>query len=122
MPNNPITVGDEYALFLERAGYRVFQCAGVNWYDYKGFLRPAYLPHKVPEITQSNAHGALRQSGRPFARWDDGFGSVATSNWWHVIKRAGYSFNSLSGNTKSKINRGFKRLEARRLNPSEVEQ
>jgi hypothetical protein len=121
MPNNPITVADEYALFLEQAGYRVFQYAGVNWYDYKGFLRPAYLPHKVPEISQSNAIGALRQSGCPFARWDAGFGSVSTSNWWHVIKRSGYCFDSLSGNTKSKIKRGSKRLEARRLTPSEVE-
>lgn len=110
----------KYANLLKTLGYPVFEIDGVNWYAYNGFLRPACLPHVQPQIRSEQARRALAASGCRFVRWESDFGQAQGSRWWHVLRQAPYSMDQLSGNTRSKVRRGAKRLSARRLDPDVV--
>lgn len=109
-----------YAQLLKEQGNYVITVEGVDWYDYNGFMIPAYLPHCCPVITQELALKVLRKSGRPFVRWDSEFGGVAGSEWWYVIRRGRWSLEECSGNARSKIRRGHKHLHGRVLTTEEV--
>ncbi len=86
------TFDNRYAQFLkEQDGYLV-TVEGVDWYEYSGFMVPAYLPHCCLGITAEIVEEVLRISGRPFVRWDSRFGKVEGSEWWYVLKRGRWAF------------------------------
>ncbi|MHC4758528.1 MAG: hypothetical protein ACYTE8_07710, partial [Planctomycetota bacterium] len=66
----PISDENKYALFLKEQGEYVINVRNIDWYDYEGFMKPAYLPHCMPEITEDIAKEVLKISKRPFVRWD----------------------------------------------------
>lgn len=110
-----------FAQLLKEQDNYVLTVEGIDWYEYRGFMVPAYLPHCCPEITPEIAASVVRISGRPFARWDSGFGKVQDSQWWYVIRKGTWSLEQCSGNTRSKIRRGRKHLYVRLINPEEVQ-
>jgi hypothetical protein len=105
---------------LKEQGSYVVTVEHIDWYDYNGFMVPAYLPHNCPEITQELAVEVLRESGRPFVRWDSQLGQIPNSDWWYVIHKGPWSLERCSGNTRSKIRRGRKQLYARVASPEEI--
>jgi hypothetical protein len=109
-----------YARLLREQGKYVISVEGIDWYDYNGFMMPAYLPHCCPTIRPEVAQEVLRTSSRPFVRWDSMFGQVKKSPWWYVIRKGKWSLQQSSRNTRSKIRRGCKRLMARAISPEEV--
>ena len=113
---------NRYAEFLGAAGAQVGEVDQVWWFKYNGFLRPAYLPHEIPAISPNIALEARRQLGGWFARWDSGFGALSDAEWWYVIRTGPYSMDQLSGNTRSKVRRGSKRLAARPVSFEEIRQ
>ncbi|MBZ9538059.1 hypothetical protein KGQ90_03755 [Modicisalibacter tunisiensis] len=116
MPDN------DYAGFLEAAGHRVISLDGIDWYAYRGFMMPAYLPHVMPTIRAASARRMLKQAKLPFARWTEGFSDELESQWWYVIREGPYALEQCSANTRSKIRRGLKRLECRRVSAEEIRQ
>ena len=111
----------EYAAFLRTAGFKTWEIGGVHWFEYNGFLRPATLPHCTPQISRDLAKQALKEAGSHFARWDSDFGSETASPWWYVVRSGPYEMAQVSGNTRSKIRRGAKRLTARKATVDEIE-
>jgi hypothetical protein len=111
---------NRYAQLLKEQGNYVIAVKGVDWYDYGGFMVPAYLPHCVPVVTRESALEVLRKSGRPFARWSTKFGLPENSEWWFVLRKGTWSLEQCSANTRSKIRRGYKRLAARLISPDEM--
>lgn len=109
-----------YAHLLKEQGSCVVTVEGVDWYDYGGFMIPAYLPHCCPEISSKMAKDVIMICKKPFVRWDSKFGEVERSQWWYVIRRGAWSLSQCSGNTRSKIRRGRKRLHARLCTPDEI--
>ena len=117
---SPSTV-NSYAGFLLRQGGYVVQVDGVHWYDYQGFMMPAYLPHCSPAITPSSAAKVVQASGRPFARWDTAFRHVASSEWWYLLKRGPWSLESVRDKKKRwMIRDGRKHFSVRLLTQAEV--
>lgn len=112
--------GNTYAQLLKEQGNYVITVEGIDWYEYQGFMVPAYLPHCCPKITPEIARKVVEVSGKPFARWDSEFGKVRDSQWWYVIRKRTWSLEQCSGNTRSKIRRGRKHLFARILTGGEV--
>jgi len=109
-----------FSQLLTEQGRYVIRVDGVDWYNYSGFMVPAYLPHCCPTITQETALNVLRESGRPFVRWDSQFGKAKGGEWWYVIRKGTWSLRQCSANTRSKIRRGCKWLYARPLTVEEV--
>jgi len=109
-----------YAACLESLGHRVFEHGGVHWYQYNRFLRPVGLPHALPEMSTELARTALRISRLPFVRWESDVNTLKSMPWWFVIRKGPYALDQLSGNTRSKIRRGARRLVARLATPDEI--
>lgn len=110
-----------YASFLRLAGYDVFLEDGIEWFNYKGVLQPVDFPCELPHVSRGTAQRARRRSGCLMARWTENYDKAIHGGWWHVIRDGDYSIAQLSGNTRSKINRGKKRLTASLLSPEDVE-
>jgi len=113
---------NKYAEFLKETGQDVFCINGIYWYDYGGFMLPAYLPHCCPYISGHNAAEAVKASGAHFARWETDFGRLEDSPWWYVIRKGPYKIEQCSSNTRSKIRRARKKLQARPVTPEEIHQ
>lgn len=119
-----MTIGDAgntYAKLLKEQGNYVITVEGVDWFDYGGFMIPAYLPHCCPEISSEMARKALRISGRLFARWHSNFRQVDESQWWCIVKRAPWKINDIKDRSKRyKIRKGKKNFSVRHLTVEEI--
>lgn len=111
-----------YAEFLREQGDDVLNIDGIDWWGYSGFLMPAYLPHKIPEITLENANEALRVSGRPFVRWETNFDSLGRpSEWWHVLKRGRWDLSQITSKKRRYlIRQGRKNFQVRVMEENEI--
>lgn len=105
---------------LQVLGRKVIWSGGVPWYLYNGFLRPAFLPHACPPISEMTARYALKQAGAAFARWEHPIDAAVGSAWWQTNRSGDYSRADLSGNTRSKVRRGEKRLRVRKPTTDEI--
>jgi hypothetical protein len=109
-----------YAELLKAQGRRVITVGGTHWYDYKGLMLPACLPHCCFPVDLRTAKQVLRQSGNMLVRWDEGFDCVKESQWWYVIHSEKWDPQKASSNTRSKIRRGKKKLHARLCSYAEI--
>jgi len=112
---------NKYADLLEEQGKYVVTVEGVDWYDYGGFMIPAFLPHCAPQISRKMAKEVLKISGRLFARWDTSFGQIEDSQWWYVLKRGAWDVGDIANKKKRwMIRQGKKSFTVRPLAPDEV--
>lgn len=111
---------DQLAEFMRLAGAKVIDIDGVYWYEYSGFMIPAYLPHCTPQISSLSAKKVVKATGYPFVRWTSNFGTTEDNEWWHVIHEGPYSIEQCKSKTRWQINKGKKTLLARRLIAEEV--
>ncbi len=115
------TCENKYARFLKDSGNYVITVGGIDWYEYQGFMVPAYLPHCIPQITADVAKEVLSISGRPFARWDREFGREQSSEWWYVLKRGPWDIGHIKDKKKRwMIRQGKKFYTVRPLSSNEV--
>lgn len=112
---------NKYAQFFKEQGNYVITVEGIDWYDYSGFMMPAYLPHCCPEISPEMAQDVVKTSGRAFARWDTKFGQLEDSEWWYVLKRGQWDASQIKNKKKRwMIRQGKKNFNVRPLTFDEV--
>ena len=100
---------NKYTQLLKEQGNYVITVEGINWYDYSGFMMPAYLPHCCPPITEKIVQEVLGKTGRPFARWGSEFREVENGEWWYVLRRGPWSVEDIKDKKKRwMIRRGKK--------------
>ena len=93
-------VNNKFAELLKEQGNYVITVGGVDWYDYNGFMMPAYLPHCCPKISPQIAEEVVRISRRPFARWSTQFGQIENGEWWYILKRGPWSIEDIENKKK----------------------
>lgn len=71
-------------------------------------------------ISEAQARAAVKLTGAPFARWESPIEKSASPTWWQTNQVGPYRMSDLSANTRSKIRRGRKRLEARKPTENEI--
>ncbi len=113
-------VSNHYAQLLKAQGKYVIEVDGIDWYDYQGFMMPAYLPHCTPPISELTAQKILSSSGLPFVRWNVDFGIDSETEWWYVLRTKPWDIQQASRNTRSKVRRGMKRFTAKIVTSSEI--
>jgi len=110
---------DEYAAFFERLGHRVVRTRSAAWYDARGGIFMS-LPHAAPlepdpaelrEIFRGHAWGVR------FPAPADGPGRLSYAL---VLDDAQYDLHSLSANSRSKVRRGLKWWDVRRIDSDHV--
>jgi hypothetical protein len=111
---------DAVATFLERIGHRVVRSESCCWYQ-QGWRFFAAFPHSRPispdPVELRRVFSATRCFGvRYVSRPDDrGRPSYAL-----VLDNPAYGLDSLSANSRSKVRRGLKECQVRRLDPAFV--
>ena len=83
------------------------------WRKYNGALIPTTPPHV--EVNYDNITQRLSDEGAFFARWTSEFDQKTESEFWYVICDKKMSISDYSRNTRSKINRGFKKLYVKKI-------
>lgn len=71
-------------------------------------------------ISEAQARAAVKSTGAPFARWESPIERTVNRSWWQTNREGPYALSELSANTRSKISRGRKRLEARKPTEEEI--
>ena len=109
-----------YSEFLKEIDVPLYIVENIDWYEYHGFVVPAYLPHCLPAISKETALKVLKKAGKPFVRWDSDFKKLEKSEWWYVLRRKPWDIQEASRNTRSKIRRGMKKFSTRVIAPQEI--
>ena len=110
-----------YAKLLKEQGNYVITMEGIDWFDYSGFMTPAYLPHCVPEISKDTAQKVLKKARTPFVRWDCDFDKINESQWWYVLKRGKWDISEIRNKKKRwAVRQGIANFKTRPLERDEV--
>lgn len=90
------------------------------WRKYQGALIPRIAPHISIELSREEAQGLIQSNNVHFIRWTKNFDQTNSKLFWFVIKDGSSSLDELSGNTRSKVRRGLKRLVIKKLSNKEL--
>ena len=86
-----------------------------NWKRYNGALIPEIPPHIESEVDLISLKRKIKDERAFFARWVSEFDRKKKSNFWYLINDKYLELEEYSVNTRSKIKRGFKELEVRKI-------
>lgn len=101
-------------------GYQLISAKGVSWRDNQGGIFLLSPPSMLKEIDQSTAKNILKSHNALFLRWESDFDQINNHPWWHIIKDAPDSLESLPKKTRYMIRQALKIYEARPLDTQEV--
>jgi hypothetical protein len=113
---------DGMAEFFERLGHRVVRTDRAYWYDQRSRFLAAF-PHAVP-FTPENGEltRVFRTGGVVGLRHLAPVDGPGRMSYAFIVDDRGYDFETLSSNTRSKVRRGLKHCDVRRMEPREVRQ
>jgi hypothetical protein len=102
-----------YADWLRARGIRLYDVDGIPWMIYRRALIPAVVAPLFVSPPARALAVALRRSGGWLARFSTA-PVTQPSPWWYVVCDA-YDPARLSANVRSKVSRGMRRCQVRRL-------
>ena len=110
--------GDAMAAFLERIGHRVVRSDSCSWYE-QGWRFFAALPHARPiSPDRAELRRVFRETRCFGVRFVSGPDGPGRPSYALILDDRAYGFDSLSANSRSKVRRGLKECEVRRLDPA----
>ncbi len=106
--------------FYERAGVRAFSSGGHFWYEAGPRFLMGMPPHRTVVLSRDEAIAVIRDTGMAGIRYltePDGGGVMS----YRIVGRgADYGLERLSSNARSRVRRGLKRNEIRRILGAEL--
>jgi hypothetical protein len=110
----------EMATFLERLGHRVVRGERCSWYE-QGWRFFAAIPHSQPISPGRSELNEVFRAARCFGvRYVSSADAPGRLSYALMLDDRSYDLDSLSGNSRSKIRRGLKDCQVRRLEPAFV--
>ncbi|OAD22040.1 hypothetical protein THIOM_002180 [Candidatus Thiomargarita nelsonii] len=106
-------MNNRYTQWLINVGGKLYKAGGIYWRKYNGALVPAKATQCYVELDDSDIKLLLKESKAWFIRYSSN-PQHEVSSWWYIVCQQ-YDKARLSGNTRSKVNRGRKRCEVRLL-------
>ncbi len=104
--------------FFERCGFGVYREGDTRWYEAGPRFLLAVPTHHPIDPPPDQIRHLLRRSGALGVRYVSR--TRGRSSWRMVLDRPDYGLGVLSGNTRSKIRRGLKHNEIRRVSGAEL--
>jgi hypothetical protein len=109
--------GEGMAAFLERIGHRVVRSRSRCWYE-QGWRFFAAIPHARPISPDGAELRQVFRAARCFGvRFVSGPHDPGRPSYALILDDRAYGLDSLSANSRSKVRRGLKDCEVRRLDP-----
>ena len=90
------------------------------WRRYNGVIIPWEPPHVNFELSQRQVVEDISSNHALLARWTTNFDSKIASPFWYIINDQVVKFQDYSRNTKSKIKRGFKKLNVKIIDKTDL--
>ena len=91
-----------------------------DWKKYNGALIPQSPPHIESKVDLTFIKQKIKDKRAFFARWVSEFDRKKISDFWYVINDKHLELEEYSINTRSKIRRGFKELEVKKISKQEM--
>ena len=111
---------DRMAEFFERLGHRVVRDQRAYWYDQRSRFMAAF-PHSVPlSPDRDEQRRVFRASKALGVRHLSPVNAPGRMSYAFIVDDPAYGLEALSGNTRSKVRRGLKHCDIRRMDPREV--
>ena len=92
----------------------------IGWKKYNGALIPLIPPHIKTKVDLNYIRRKIISEHAFFARWVSEFDRKKESSFWYVINDKAQEMKDYSVNTRSKIRRGFKELEVRKISRKDI--
>ena len=89
-----------------------------SWRKYNGAIIPKSPPHEVVDLSDIDTHLKLHKAF--FARWVSNFDQDKTTEFWYVICDRIMDLQDYSSNTRSKIRRGLKQCQVKKVEKTEI--
>jgi hypothetical protein len=106
--------------FFETAGFAVRRTANAGWYEAGPRFLLGVPTHCAVTIDQAEAREAMRALGALGVRYITSDARAGRESWQMTARGADYDMAAFSGNTRSKIRRGLKQNEIRRVSGAEL--
>ena len=111
---------DRLATFFQTAGFRVHRSDTAAWYEAGPRFLLGVPTHHPLALQEREAREVLRSTGALGLRYITSEETRGRTSWQMSISGGDYSLEKLSGNTRSKVRRGLKQNEVRRITGSEL--
>lgn len=109
-----------FAEFLRSLGHRVMWSSGGWWYDAARRALLAVPVHRPLAPTDGEIRKLLRASGAMALRYVSAPGAGGKPSYILACRRRDYDLSLLGGGTRSKVRRGLRRCEVRRVEFREI--
>ena len=90
------------------------------WRKYNSALIPNVSPHFAITNSTSEIKQLIKKQAVFFARWTSEFDKKEQTQFWYVINDSTLNIEDYSANTRSKIRRGLKNLDLKKITRTEV--
>ncbi|MEE8312549.1 MAG: GNAT family N-acetyltransferase [Candidatus Binatia bacterium] len=111
---------DRLATFFQTAGFRVHRSDSAAWYEAGPRFLLGVPTHHPLALQEREAREVLRSTGALGLRYITSEETRGRTSWQMSMSGSDYSLENLSGNTRSKVRRGLKNTEIRRIDGSEL--
>ncbi len=110
---------DEQLEFFARSGFAVHRHGDTRWYEAGPRFLLAVPTHRPIRVSPDDAAAILKSTGALGVRYVSA-GDCGRESWRMVLDDSEYGLEGLSGNTRSKIRRGLKQNEIRRISGTDL--
>lgn len=111
---------DRLLEFFSKAGFKTHRTANAGWYEAGPRFLLGVPTHMPAAIDAAEARSALRATGALGLRYITARATEGAESWQMVATGADYDLESFSSNTRSKVRRGLKSNEVRRISGQEL--
>lgn len=119
-PQDPMDA-ERLMRFFADVGFAVHRSASAYWYEAGPRFLLSLPSHTPIELPEAEAREVLRATGAAGLRYVAASAAGARASFQMVAAGRDYGLERLAGNTRSKIRRGLKRHEIRRISGTELE-
>jgi len=92
----------------------------IKWNNYHGALLPDLTPDIEISLSKKEADKLLSKQKALFLRYTSEWDSGQKRSFWFVVKDSFHGMSELSGNTRSKLRRGWKYFDVRKVTIEEI--
>ncbi len=106
--------------FFRASGFKVHRTANAAWYEAGPRFLLGVPTHEAVSVSRSEGNEAMRATGALGIRYITSDPKVGRESWQMMGSGADYDLSMFSSNTRSKVRRGLKNNEVRRITGQEL--
>jgi hypothetical protein len=111
---------DRLLSFFRDSGFKVYRTANAAWYEAGPRFLLGVPTHEAVNINRAEGREAMRATGALGIRYITSDADTGRESWQMVASGDDYDISMFSSNTRSKVRRGLKNNEVRRISGQDL--